>query len=588
MEFNPLLEKFNVLRIDGLEYVCHCPICGKDELSVYKGKRATILKCSSGCSFIDIMEKIGLPERERFFDGIRTEERDNEYINEYLNSPSHLENEVNKIKNIDSVTVGIIESVIKILKPATNENYKELNDISNGKLFADIFRHIAKFNVTSNKWYIYNGIRWAPDDGNMEVYKLGEMLWKALHHYSVDQETAYRKHVAKLGSHHTRVVMVDEAKKHCYITKSMLDANTKYFNCLNVTIDLETFEILEHDPSHLLSTVANVEYNPKAQSEEWARFINDITMDRKGLAEYLQKIHGYGLTGNSGREECYFYYGASTRNGKSTLLESICEMMGGYSVNMEPETLAKQKRDSRQASGDIARLNGCRIVHCSEPDKKMLLDSALLKRLTGNDKITARFLHEKEFEFTPYFKLIMNTNYLPSIADISIHTSGRIKVVPFDRHFKANERDMSLKQRLTSKENLSAILNWCLDGLKKMRRDGMEPPEEVVRATEQYQIDSDKTRRFFNDCLESDYEGIETVNHVYEIYVRWCNDCGYGIEGKQSFIADLRQRGLISERGTVDGVTKRNVIKGYSLTFDSKARYIDAPLKPDTFTKTEE
>jgi putative DNA primase/helicase len=126
----------------------------------------------------------------------------------------------------------------------------------------------------------------------------------------------------------------------------------------------------------------------------------------------------------------------------------------------------KQNKDSRQASGDIARLNGCRFLNASEPPKRMIFDVALLKTLLGRDTITARHLHEREFEFVPIFKLVINTNFLPLITDDYMFSSGRINVITFDRHFEPHEQDRILKTRLREPENISGLFNWCLVGLR--------------------------------------------------------------------------------------------------------------------------
>jgi len=45
--------------------------------------------------------------------------------------------------------------------------------------------------------------------------------------------------------------------------------------------------------------------------------------------EYLQKAIGYGITADTSLETCFILYGATTRNGKSTLVETIMHMLGG-------------------------------------------------------------------------------------------------------------------------------------------------------------------------------------------------------------------------------------------------------------------
>ncbi len=128
-------------------------------------------------------------------------------------------------------------------------------------------------------------------------------------------------------------------------------------------------------------------------------------------------------------------------------------------------------------------------------------DVALLKTLTGRDVVTARYLYENEFQFIPVFKLIINSNVKPMVNDMTLFTSGRIKVIEFNRHFSEEEQDVYLKDRLESQENLSGLLNWCLEGLRKYREQGTTVPMSVRKATEQYKLESDKMQNFVNECI---------------------------------------------------------------------------------------
>ena len=145
--------------------------------------------------------------------------------------------------------------------------------------------------------------------------------------------------------------------------------------------------------------------------------------------KYLQKAFGYALTGNT-RYECLFIlYGATTRNGKGTAMETFLRLMGDYGKTARPETIgARFQQNGSAPSEDVARLNGARFVNISEPDKKLTLSAALVKSLTGNDTITARYLHENSFEYRPQFKMFINTNYLPQITDLTLFSSGRIRL----------------------------------------------------------------------------------------------------------------------------------------------------------------
>ena len=235
---------------------------------------------------------------------------------------------------------------------------------------------------------------------------------------------------------------------------------------------------------------------------------------------------------------------------------------------MKPESLAvKQNLDSRQASGDIARLAGCRFCNASEPPKRMLFDTALLKSLLGRDSITARHLHQREFSFIPKFKLVINTNYLPTITDDTVFSSGRINVISFDRHFEPQEQDKDLKNRLRDKAELSGILNWCIEGLQLYRKEGLKPPAAVQKTTDTYRSDSDKLGNFINECLTRTDKNSKAKD-VYEAYTKWCEDNGYGCENKGNFFAELKTKGLFMNSGMVDGKTVRNIVRGYTVETD--------------------
>ena len=372
--------------------------------------------------------------------------------------------------------------------------------------------------------------------------------------------------------------MIKDARDKYHIANEDLDRNSDLLNCINGTLNLKTFEFKEHNCDDLISKITNVNYDPNIKSSLWIKFIEEIMLGDKEKIRYLQKAIGYSLTADTSLETCFILYGNKTRNGKSTLVETLMYMLGGsegYSMQMKPETLAqKQHVDSRQASGDIARLCGARFLNLSEPPKKMIFDAALLKTLLGRDKIVARHLHEREFEFIPVFKLFMNTNYLPIIQDDTLFSSGRINVITFDRHFSEAEQDKTLKDKLREDENISGIFNWCIDGLKAFYKDGLVPTAAVKSATLDYRKDSDKLGKFIAGCLEESNENI-TATSVYMVYENWCRACGYGCENRGNFFTELRTKNLLSKSGTVEGKTKLRVLKGYSFLEEWKPIFSD-------------
>lgn len=229
------------------------------------------------------------------------------------------------------------------------------------------------------------------------------------------------KYAAGMMNYRNRNVMITDAKDLNFFENTELDKDDFLINCRNCVLDLSEDQpkVLEHNADLLLSKICNASYNPAATCTLWEKTVNEIMQGDTAKIKYLQKMSGRFLTGDTSEEEFYIFFGATTRNGKSTITEILLYLLGDYATTISPESLAiKANKDSRTASPDIAKLAGTRLVVASEPPRRMLFDSSLVKTLTGRDTVSARFLHENEFQFKPKFKLILNSNYLPVITVI--------------------------------------------------------------------------------------------------------------------------------------------------------------------------
>lgn len=437
-------------------------------------------------------------------------------------------------------------AILKDIRPEHDDHYR-WTDIGNANLFSDIYKNVARYCPDRGVWYVYDGKVWQPDSkDNTKTMQLCKRLADALMSYSpTTKAEGYTRAVEKWQTRNTRNNILKDAQD-CYpVNVADFDKDPYLFNCKNGTLNLRTLEFKPHEPSDLISKMANVDYNPDARCERWEKFIDEVMQGDKDRARYLQRALGYGLTGDT-REECFFIlYGATSRNGKGTLMESYKHIMGDYGKATSPETIAQKDRtDSSKPSEDVARLAGARFVNISEPDKNLVLSSALIKSLTGNDTIPARFLHEHTFEYKPQFKLFINTNHLPRVTDSTVFSSDRIKVIPFERHFEENERDANLKRLFSEKDNASAILNWCIDGLKAYQKDGLSVPASVQAATKEYMLDSDDITRFMDDELVLDYSSEVRTSEAYDRYREWCERNGFHQKSIKTFSQDLRQRNI--------------------------------------------
>jgi len=448
------------------------------------------------------------------------------------------------------------------------------NDRGASELFAKLFRNILRYNISAKSWYCYNGRIWTEDTDGMEAHRLAKLYYDALTAYSGtisenESRERYLKRVSVYGSIVRRTNLLKDARNCYYISSSDFDSNINLINCKNGTFELDTLTLREHRSEDMLTKIADFDYDESAHSELWDKFISDVISDDTDKIRYLQKAVGYAITGKANLEKLFILYGSETRNGKSTFISSISDMLGnteGYASSSNPDMIALRKRDSRSASEDLARLCGCRFLSINEPPKEMILDVSLVKTLTGNDRISVRRLYENSFEYKPAFTMFINTNHLPKVLDDTLFTSERAVVISFDRHFDEDDQDKNLKEKLGSEECKSAIFNWCTEGLKLYREEGLKQPESVRKSVDIYARTTDKLYSFFDDCMEQDENKSVACSEVYHTYVVWCRNNGYSAERKSAFYDMLRKKNLLAERATINGKTVNNVITGYCLS----------------------
>lgn len=473
-------------------------------------------------------------------------------------------------ENMQAADRARVAATLNKLQPAKNTSY-ESSDIGDGRLFADVFKDRARFVPERKSWFVYDGRVWSNDVSGLGVMALCKTLAKELLTYTATIEDdkvrgIYLKHAQRWQRRQTREIILRDARDVYPVSAKEFDVDPFLINCKNGTVNVKTGIFSPHRSEDLLTKLAPVNYDPSARCERFDRFISEITSGDRDKAIFLQKCFGYGATGDTSRECMFILYGATSRNGKGTLCETVLNILGSYSCASNPETIAqKTGRDSSRPSEDIARLFGIRFANISEPPKGMTLDAAKVKTMTGRDTLNARFLNENSFDFKPYFKLFINTNHSLLVDDASLFASDRVILIPFDRHFSESERDTGLKDEFAKPQNQSAILNWLIAGYQMLCVDGFRQPEAVRDAIEEYRFESDKIAQFVKESMTPDADGEIRTTDVYHAYQIWCsaNDCPR--ESPKSFNTLIRSHATIVRRRPRSGGEKTTLLVGFRL-----------------------
>lgn len=478
--------------------------------------------------------------------------------------PQDITDAGDEFKNLDGEEVDYnpdlsqIRTTLDEMQPQSNPRYGR-DEIGVGNMFADYFKGVARYNRDRGIWYVYDGTVWRADTGGLKVAELAKLLADRLLTYAIkikeeDTRKRFIDRIRKLQQRKHRETMLKDAKSVYPLAMSFFDRDIYLFNLANGTLNLRTLEFREHRAEDYLTKISPVVYDPEADCPRWTQFMEEVMQGDEERIRYIRKALGYALSGGTRMECLFILYGATSRNGKGTMMETFLRIMGDYGRNADPALLAmKFNAQSNGPTEEVARLAGSRFVNISEPEKKLTMDAAFTKRMTGNDSITARFLHENSFEFRPNFKIFINTNHLPNITDLTLFDSGRIKIIPFNRHFEEEEQDKGLKAFFAEEENMSGIFNWLLEGHRLFEREGLAMPKSVLEATDAYHKESDRMAQFFTACI-ADAPGKELrTSAMYTRYQEWCKENGYRPESMKNFKPAIDRKYTIVKKRPADG-----------------------------------
>ena len=429
-----------------------------------------------------------------------------------------------------------------------------LTDTGNAERLVDRYRDDIRYCPERKQWYIWNGHYWSPDiigDIHNRAKDVVRSMYSDVQLYEdPTRRQALVAHALKSESGHKRYEMVRlaQTEKGIPVLVGTLDQNPWLINCDNGTLDLRTQTLNTPRRQDLITKSLKVPYDPSAQCPLWLKTLDKIFDGKQPLIKFLQRAVGYTLTGNI-EEQALFVLWGSGANGKSTILSAIQSILGPYATTAAPNLLISANADRHPT--ELADLRGARLVTSVETSDGNHLAEALVKQVTGGEKIKARFMREDFFEFTPTFKFFIATNHKPLIKGADYAIWRRIRLIPFTVTIPPEERDKTLLQKLLSTE-AAGILRWAVDGCAEWLRIGLDPPEEVVEATKEYKTDMDIIGAWLDDCCIL-LDGIRTKSSVlYQSYAAWASNNGERTESQRRFGSRLLERGFTRERGTAN------------------------------------
>jgi putative DNA primase/helicase len=336
-----------------------------------------------------------------------------------------------------------------------------------------------------------------------------------------------------------------EAVQKVQCSASEIDADPWLLGTPNAIVDLRTGQAKPHYPEARITLSTLAEYDPKATAPRWECFLEEVFPDAE-LRRFVWKAAGYSVTGDMG-EECFFMLHNSGRNGKSKFIGAIEHALGDYADTAGAGLVVANDR-GEDPKREKAAILGIRFLRAPETEGKQKLNIRAIKDITGGDSINAEAKYENPFSFKPTCKIWWACNDRPAVNEIGPAIWERVRMIPFERYFKPEDRDLELESKL--KSEASGILNWLIAGAILWQSEGMRVlPAKVKDAVAEYQRDEDTLADFIEEATEQDLDPNSTVAHadLFHRYEDWARDSGVRFPlAKVMLSKQLRKKGWIS------------------------------------------
>lgn len=348
-------------------------------------------------------------------------------------------------------------------------------------------------------------------------------------------------HASESSSRLHAAVDLARSESNVALEHTLFNRKPWLLNCPNGTLELNSGVLRAHDPEEYLTQLCPTEYDPDAKCPRWEQFLEEVFVGTDTVP-WLQRFFGYCLTGHVGEHVLPIFYGTG-RNGKTTLIKTVCSVLGPDYAGTTPTGFLVQSRGEQHPT-KIADLYGKRFAADLETDADAKLNETLIKRLTGGDSLKARRLYEDFWEFEPTHKLVLATNHEPMVQGTDTAIWSRLKLVPFAVSFAGRE-DRTLVDALAAEAR--GILRWMVDGCEEWVRTGLGEPAAVVQATATYRGEQNDVARFLAAHYRIDAECRQRKTAVTSKYALWCRDNSVKQSNVKAFGMELRKLGVNSD-----------------------------------------
>lgn len=309
-----------------------------------------------------------------------------------------------------------------------------------------------------------------------------------------------------------------------YVPREKLDHDINRLPLENGVLNINTLEIEPFSHAYYALTHIPIKYDPEATCHKILKFIQEICPhDQETLQEWI----GYHLLRDYRYQKCVQLIGEGN-NGKSTFLRLLETFLGKDNVsNATLYELVSGRFAKADLYGKLAN-----IASDISPDE--LKRTGAFKAFTGGDYVRAELKHQNAFKFLNYAKLTFSANRLPPTPDESDAFFRRWILISFPNTFEPPNCDPTIIDKITTPQELSGLLNWAIQGLRRLKQKGeFTNSQSTENLRQTWRLLSNPINGFLKEYTVDDVNGVTPKTHLYTAYCHFC---------KQKKIPPMAQR----------------------------------------------
>lgn len=357
---------------------------------------------------------------------------------------------------------------------------------------------------------------------------LGKVLEDKFHNLGLD----------KISTNHFHNEVLGHVKRRTSTGREEFDKDQFILNLLNGLLDLRTFEVKPHTPDYPSLIQLTVKYDKNADCPKTKLFLSQVAYadDLPPLQEFSGTIlwrqpiqKATLLVGDGG-------------NGKSTFINILKALLGYENISA---TSLQELEINRFAKADL--FGKLANLYADLPDSA-LKSVGTFKMISGGDPVTAERKFQQRFTFTPFAKHLFSCNRIPEVYEDTTAFFRRWLLIVFPNSFLGQRDNRNLLQELTSPEELSGVLNWMIEGLKRLQAQNWEfsYSKTVEEVSQEWIRKSSPIKAFVMDCCIVTPDANVPKQELFRAFVEYCNKNKLPVLTSDTFFKRLPEHGNIT------------------------------------------